>query len=247
MLNRWEQEEAENVETQAAKTVMLLKFAEFSQNPDQKKLTTFQKALNKLKSISSAAADAFCTILGAPQTAEAAIPAVVYPIIANVGIFLAENPDFWNRFVSTGVSLLNLFSAIEQKRSDHALFRASPKSKPVVKSSSKHASGGGSRNPMPPNGDDEDPKKERKVDTHEDRDAFIKSRVESGEFKKLHGIRSGKPTWKSNDGTKFYQKTKEGWEIEVYDSDGNHIGVVKPSDGTFHPEMAVRGRSIDVR
>lgn len=63
-------------------------------------------------------------------------------------------------------------------------------------------------------------------------------------------MRSGKPTWISSSSkpkeVKYYQKSKEGWEIEVYNNKGNHIGVLK-SDGKSHPEMAVEGRSIDVR
>lgn len=39
----------------------------------------------------------------------------------------------------------------------------------------------------------------------------------------------------------------EKWEIEVYDKQGKHIGVIKPNDGSFHPELAVKGRKIDVK
>ena len=40
------------------------------------------------------------------------------------------------------------------------------------------------------------------------------------------------------------QKSREKWEIEVYDRHENHIGVIKPSDGKFHPELAVKGRKM---
>ena len=31
------------------------------------------------------------------------------------------------------------------------------------------------------------------------------------------------------------------------DKHGKHIGVIKPNDGSFHPELAVKGREINVK
>jgi hypothetical protein len=89
--------------------------------------------------------------------------------------------------------------------------------------------------------------KERKFDTAEIRNDFIDSKVASGEFIKHHKMLNGKPTWRNVDSTRYYHKSIEKWEIEVYNKHGNYIGVIKPSDGTFHPEMAVKGRTIDVK
>ena len=101
---------------------------------------------------------------------------------------------------------------------------------------------------MPP-----DPEKEPKRSTSDTKDAMdnlIDNMKAAGKIKKLKGLRSGKPTWASSSckpkEVKYYQKSKEGWEIEVYNYKGKHIGVLK-SDGKFHPEMAVEGRSINVR
>ena len=103
---------------------------------------------------------------------------------------------------------------------------------------------GGSPNLEP----EKDPEKERKLDNKSQLDDFVKLKVQAHEFIKTHGTKSGKPTWKSGNGkdARYYQKSNEGWELEVYDKNGKHIGVLK-SDGIFHPELMVRGRFIDVK
>jgi len=89
-------------------------------------------------------------------------------------------------------------------------------------------------------------KSQRIVDTQIGRDLYIKTKVNIGEFRKYKTI-NGRSTWTNNDKTRFYQKTKEQWEIEVYNKHGKHIGVIKPNDGSFHPELAVKGREINVK
>jgi hypothetical protein len=89
-------------------------------------------------------------------------------------------------------------------------------------------------------------RKGRKTDTPAERNAFVNSKEKSGEWVR-DGMKSGKQTWRTKDRSRYYQKTIEKWEVEVYDSGGRHIGVIKPSDGKFHPELKVEGRTIKVK
>ena len=57
--------------------------------------------------------------------------------------------------------------------------------------------------------------------------------------------RSGGQRWQSDDGSLFYEWDSLHGEIEVYDSRGNHYGVLN-ADGTPSPKPAIRGRKIDV-
>jgi hypothetical protein len=66
----------------------------------------------------------------------------------------------------------------------------------------------------------------------------------SGEWIKVHEQKGGKPTWQSKDKSQFYQKTMEKNEIEVYNRQGEHIGVIKPSDGALRHELAKLGRKM---
>jgi hypothetical protein len=88
--------------------------------------------------------------------------------------------------------------------------------------------------------------KERKIDTPEMRNDFVREKEKSGEWIR-DGIRSGKQTWRKGDKSQYYQTTKEKWEIEVYDGGGEHSGVIKPSDGKLRPELKVKGRRINVK
>jgi hypothetical protein len=87
----------------------------------------------------------------------------------------------------------------------------------------------------------------RKFDTPQIRNDFVKSQMKSGNWVKLHKKMSGRPTWQNREKTQFYQKSKEGWEIETYNTQGDHIGVIKPSDGILRREFAVKGRNINVK
>ena len=66
---------------------------------------------------------------------------------------------------------------------------------------------------------------------------------ESGNWKHYNGPYN-QPTLREEKTGNMAQKSKEKWEIEVYDKHENHIGVIKPSDGSFHPELSVKGRKM---
>jgi hypothetical protein len=57
--------------------------------------------------------------------------------------------------------------------------------------------------------------------------------------------RAGNPRWQSSDGFLFYEWDSLHGEIEVYDSRGNHYGVLN-ADGTPSKKLAIKGRKIDV-
>ena len=86
----------------------------------------------------------------------------------------------------------------------------------------------------------------RKVDTPEMRNSFVKSKESSGEWVR-HQVIDDRQTWHNKDKTQYYQKTIEKSEIEVYDKQGRHIGVIKPSDGELRTDLKVEGRSIDIK
>jgi hypothetical protein len=89
-----------------------------------------------------------------------------------------------------------------------------------------------------------EPKAERKIDTPEMRNSFVKSKEKSGEWIRV-GERNGRMTWRNADKSQFYQKTMEKNEIEVYGGHGKHIGVIKPSDGVLRRELAEPRRSME--
>jgi hypothetical protein len=89
--------------------------------------------------------------------------------------------------------------------------------------------------------------KDRIQDTQQGRNDFVQSQVTSGKWSKLRGTKSGRQTWQNAERTQFYQKTKEKWEIEVYNKQGDHIGVIKPSEGILRRELAIPGRTINVK
>ena len=65
----------------------------------------------------------------------------------------------------------------------------------------------------------------------------------SGEWEHYNGPYS-QPTLRNKKNGNLAHKSIEKWEIEVYDKNERHIGVIKPSDGKFHPELKVPGRKI---
>ena len=84
--------------------------------------------------------------------------------------------------------------------------------------------------------------KTRKIDTQADQNNFWKMMKSSSEW--VHVTGKSKPTLKNRNTGNFIQKSREKWEIEVYDKWGDHIGVIKPSDGSFHSELKVNGRKM---
>ena len=84
---------------------------------------------------------------------------------------------------------------------------------------------------------------QRVVDTAEARNRCWDQMKSSGEWRHVTG--RNKPTLEHTRSGRFAQKSIEKWEIEVFDRNENHIGVIKPSDGKFHPELAVRGRKME--
>ena len=82
----------------------------------------------------------------------------------------------------------------------------------------------------------------RKVDTQTDQLRCWEKLKESGEWRPVKGYK--KPTLQNTKTERFLQKSREKWEIGVFDKNESHIGVIKPSDGKFHPELAVKGRKM---
>jgi hypothetical protein len=196
--------------------------AEFSRNPTPENQGIFEKAWNNLKATSSAAVNGLCTILGAPQQAEAAVPAIVYPIIANIGIFTAENPDFWNKVVRTGVSLLNLFGLVEQKWTDFVSFGSSKKSKTVVSSSAKASGGGGGggSSTQPPDGDGGNGSEKRRSGPVT-RDQRNESRVKVKKYLTERGFKQKGDKWYDNKGN----------EYNIDKAHGDHYHRLDPKTG----------------
>ena len=85
--------------------------------------------------------------------------------------------------------------------------------------------------------------RERKVDTQADRDKCWNDMKKSRKWEHYNGPYT-QPTLRNRKTGDYVQKSREKWEIEVYDKHENHIGVIKPSDGKFHPELAVKGRKM---
>ena len=86
-------------------------------------------------------------------------------------------------------------------------------------------------------------RKERKTDTPEEQNAHWDKLKNSGEWEQKKGY--SKSTLKNKKDGRLIQKSREKWEIEVYNEQEKHIGVIKPSDGKFHPELEVEGRTIE--
>lgn len=84
--------------------------------------------------------------------------------------------------------------------------------------------------------------KGRIIDTAEDQQRWWNKMKDSGEWEVVSNL--SKPTLRNMKSGNLVQKSREKWEIEVYDKRGNHIGVIKPGDGTFHPELMVKERKI---
>jgi len=82
--------------------------------------------------------------------------------------------------------------------------------------------------------------KPRIVDTAEGRNERWNQMKKSGEWESVSGY--DKSTLRNKDTGDLAQKSIEKWEIEVYNKREDHIGVIKPSDGKFHPELKVPGR-----
>lgn len=85
--------------------------------------------------------------------------------------------------------------------------------------------------------------KQRIVDTVEGRNECWNRMKKSGEWEHYNGPYS-QPTLRNKKNGNLAHKSIEKWEIEVYDKNERHIGVIKPSDGKFHPELKVPGRKI---
>jgi hypothetical protein len=85
-------------------------------------------------------------------------------------------------------------------------------------------------------------RKERKIDTPEGQNAHWDNLKNSGEWKNETGY--SKSTLKNKKDGRLIQKSREKWEIEVYNEQKEHIGVIKPGDGKFYPELKVKGRKI---
>ena len=77
--------------------------------------------------------------------------------------------------------------------------------------------------------------KERKIDTPETQNAHWDKLIESGEWERRRGYSN--PTLRNKKSGQLIQKSKEKYEIEVFDRHKNHIGVIKPNDGVLRKEL----------
>ncbi len=227
----------ETPQEKAMRTYLTLKILEYSAQSTEENLTTLNKAIKFAKRTAIRVLDGLSSII-TPQTAEA-MPVTKIAIdvaLLRMAIWLSENPQFVQNAMSTASGMWNIGQILEKRQ--HGKIGK----KGFKASNQMHL--GGSPNLEP----EKDPEKERKLDNKSQLDDFVKLKVQAHEFIKTHGTKSGKPTWKSGNGkdARYYQKSNEGWELEVYDKNGKHIGVLK-SDGIFHPELMVRGRFIDVK
>jgi hypothetical protein len=234
MLKTWLSKDADDAKIKAAKMLLLLKAADYAQHKTPEKLNTFQKALNKLQAISSSATNGLATIFGAPQQAEAV--QYVVPVVADALIFLAENPDFFQRaFAQVGsfFTLCNELGNVHNRRANV------PKAKAPSAHTAARTSGGGRAPQMEP-GDNE---KKRKSDTHEGQRDFIERQKASGEWE---NCKEWHNTCKSRDGNYRFSWTIEKWEFEVYKKvrgGWKHIGIMRPSEGKILTEFA-KGKVI---
>jgi hypothetical protein len=53
-----------------------------------------------------------------------------------------------------------------------------------------------------------------------------------------------RPTLENKRTGDLVQKSKEKWEIEVFNRHGRHKGIIRPSEGSIRTEFAVPGRAI---
>jgi hypothetical protein len=83
---------------------------------------------------------------------------------------------------------------------------------------------------------------ERKIDTPEIRNSFWDQLKQSGEWENVS--KYDKPTLRHKETGRLIQKSIEKWEIEVFNKNEEHIGVIKPSDGILRKELAVKGRTM---
>ncbi len=84
--------------------------------------------------------------------------------------------------------------------------------------------------------------KVRVMETKQTQEACWQKLKNSGEWSVLKG--KDIPTLRNNSTGELIQKSHEKYDIEVYDSRGNHIGVIRPSEGFIRKEFAVKGRRI---
>ena len=92
------------------------------------------------------------------------------------------------------------------------------------------------------NGPKLEPQKERVVETKQTQQDRWEKMKQSGEWKHVSG--KGKPTLENKKTGEFAQKSIEKWDIEVYNSNEYHIGVIRPSEGFIRKELAVKGRPM---
>jgi hypothetical protein len=95
---------------------------------------------------------------------------------------------------------------------------------------------------QPPEGDEGDKKKERKIDTPEGQNEYWNQLKQSEEWKRESGF--SKPTLRNTKTGDLIQKSKEKWEIEVFGKDRKHKGIIRPSEGVIKIEFAKAGRTI---
>jgi hypothetical protein len=60
----------------------------------------------------------------------------------------------------------------------------------------------------------------------------------------MHKKKSGRPTWQNKDKSQYFHGTIEKWEIEVFNGQEKHMGVIKPSDGVLRKNLAKPGRKM---
>jgi hypothetical protein len=107
-----------------------------------------------------------------------------------------------------------------------------------MKNTGKPGGGGGKPAPKP-----EHPKApERVIPTREMQNACWEKLKQSGEWKQVPGY--SQPTLRNERTRQLIQKSHEKFEMEVFDKNGKHVGIMRANEGTVRTEFATPGRKI---
>ena len=220
---------AEDAQEVASHLYFMLQMNKFAENPSEENRTMLTKTISVLKKIGSAIGAVF-----GPQEVEAMNPAVVPAtamILSRLSTWIMLNQPRIQGFLSTVAGIERLGQIFERSKA-----KSSSSSAPARGSMT---SGGGSVLPPDP---EKDPKKERKGDTKSDQENRWNAMKESGEWEYKPGY--SKSTLRNKKTGDLAQKSIEKWEIEVFKKNGQHKGIIRPSEGVIRTEFAKPGRTI---
>ena len=222
-------EDAKSSQEVASHLYFMLQMNKFAENPSEENRTMLTKTISVLKKIGSAIGAVF-----GPQEVEAMNPAVVPAtamILSRLSTWIMLNQPRIQGFLSTVAGIERLGQIFERSKA-----KSSSSSAPARGSMT---SGGGSVLPPDP---EKDPKKERKGDTKSDQENRWNAMKESGEWEYKPGY--SKSTLRNKKTGDLAQKSIEKWEIEVFKKNGQHKGIIRPSEGVIRTEFAKPGRTI---